>query len=154
MGSNVAAQNEFGRFYTTPRQRQQLEDLRNQRPQDEIVVEVAAETLQETTNEQNRLSNIDSITVNGLVYRSDGKNTAWINSNNVIQGSIVNQFTTVNENNVHPDNVEITLPDNQSHVHLKVGQQFDIYSEQIYDVVQDPISPIPNVDPRESTQRR
>ncbi|NNE39176.1 MAG: hypothetical protein HKN08_12790 [Gammaproteobacteria bacterium] len=151
----VAAQttsaSEFGRFYTTPRQRTQLEDSRNQAPREEIEVELEIEVIPETVERQ---TVIDSITVNGLVYRTDGKNTAWINSNSTIEGSIENQYTRVQEDDVRSNSVQVRLPDNRTRVDLKPGQQYDINSKQIYDVVNDPISPGPVAIPGNTEPRR
>ncbi|MGK0296417.1 MAG: hypothetical protein ACI9XC_000005 [Gammaproteobacteria bacterium] len=137
---SAAADNGFGRFYTSPRQRMQLDEQRIKRPDEEIVVDIVPDNLMDITSEEETVTIIDSITLNGLVYRTDGKNTAWLNSNSTNEGSIENQYTRVNENNVHSNNVEITLPDNQSRIELKVGQQYDVRSKQVYDLAKDPVS--------------
>ena len=134
------AQNEFGRFYTTPRQRLQLDELKNQRPQEEIVVNIDAQDFDEPVAEEEAVTLMNSIIVNGLVYRSDGKNTAWVNSNSTIAGSIENQYTRVNEKDIHTNAVQITLPDKHSSIELKVGQQYDVLSQQVYDVGQQPVN--------------
>jgi hypothetical protein len=152
--SNALGENDFGRFYTSPRQRLQLDELRSQRPQDDIEINVQTENFEDPDIVEETVNLVDSITVNGLVYRSDGKNTAWINSNSTIEGSIVNQYTRVNEQDVHANKVEITLPDNKSRIELKVGQQYDVHTQQVYDVGKDPINPNPVSVPGSTNQAR
>ena len=145
---------DFGRFYTTPRQRTQLEESRIQAPRDEIEMEFTVEEFSETNQQQQTENLIDSIKVNGLVYRTDGKNTAWINSNNSIQGSIENQYTRVQERDVNSNSVEIRLPDNRTSVDLKPGQQYDVNSNRVYDIINDPLNPQPMVTPGNDIQQR
>ena len=150
----VHAQDDFGRFYTTPRQRADLEELRQKRPRGEIVIEVAPQTIPDENSEDEVINLIDTISLNGLVYRSDGKNTAWINRSSTSYGSIVNQYTRVQERDVDPDRVTITLPDDTSSVRLKVGQQYDVMNRQVYDVINDPLNPRPIIIPRNSSRSR
>lgn len=136
-GSATAlAQNEFGRFYTTPGQRGHLDELRDRRPQDQIDIDISQEEVIETAPEE-VLIIIDSITVNGLVHRSDGKNTAWINRGSTNQGNIETQYTRVGEKDVRRDNVRVTLPDKQTSIELKVGQEYDVHNRRVIDMVDD-----------------
>ena len=132
----AAAQNEFGRFYTTPGQRDHLDELRERRPQDRIDIDISQEEVIETAPEE-VLNIIDSITVNGLVHRSDGKNTAWINRSSTNEGNIETQYTRVGEGDVRRDNVRVTLPDNQTSIELKVGQEYDVHNRRVIDMVDD-----------------
>jgi len=129
---------EFGRFYTTPNQRNQLDESRNKRPQDEIIVDVSRQDLPQARSEESGLVITDSITLDGLVYRSDGKNTAWVNRSSTNEGNIETQFTRVGEDDVRSNHVQITLPGNRTNIELKVGQQYDVNTQQVIDVVKDP----------------
>lgn len=135
LSSGVQAQAEFGRFFTTPKQRDVLEESRSKRPQGDLIIDMAPETLPDMVVEEETLNVIDTITVNGLVYRTDGKNTAWINRNSTNHGSIENQYTRVDEHQVDSNQVRIILPGNQPSINLKVGQQYDVMSQQVYDIV-------------------
>jgi hypothetical protein len=145
---------DFGRFYTTPRERTQLEESRVQAPRDEIETEFLVEEIPDANQPSQIVNLIDSIKVNGLVYRTDGKNTAWINSNSTVQGSIENQYTRVQERDVNSNSVEIRLPDNRTSIELKPGQQYDVNSNQVYDIINEPLNPNSIVTPRNETQQR
>lgn len=150
----VYADAEFGRLYTTPSQRLKLDELRNKQPTEPIVIDLSGQEISETESVVEAPVLIDAITLNGLVYRRDGKSTAWINGNSTTSGNIETQFTTVRETDVRSNQVQITLPDNRSNIQLKVGQQYDVRSHQVYDVVNDPVTSSPALSPGESRQLR
>jgi len=152
-GASVA-EAEFGRLYTTPAQRLKLDELRNKQPTEGVVIDLVQEDIQDTTVQEATPVLTDGITLNGLVYRSDGKNTAWINRNSTNTGSIETQFTTVRERDVRSNQVQITLPDNRTNIQLKVGQQYDVQSQQFYDVVNDPHSTSPAIAPGDNRPSR
>lgn len=123
--SIVKADN-LGRLYTTPEQRQLLEKERNYKPEPEKVrvveepevVEVAVPVV-----EEKELGS--AITVKGLVQRSDGKNTAWLNESNTFEGDLESQYIKVDDNEITQEHVEITMPDNKTKIKLKVGDNYD-----------------------------
>lgn len=154
LSETVLAQDDFGRFYTTPRQRADLEEMRQNRPSGDIIIEVAPETIPDEVANDEVENLVDTISLNGLVYRSDGKNTAWINRSSTSFGSIVNQYTRVQERDVDADRVRITLPDDTSTIRLKVGQQYDVMNRQVYDVINDPLNPRPVIIPQNSNRSR
>jgi ABC-type uncharacterized transport system permease subunit len=154
LSSASVAEAEFGRLYTTPAQRLKLDELRNKQPTEGVVIDLVQEDIQDTTVQEATPVLTDGITLNGLVYRSDGKNTAWINRNSTNAGSIETQFTTVRERDVRSNQVQITLPDNRTSIQLKVGQQYDVQSQQVYDVVNDPHSTSPAISPGDNRPSR
>jgi len=154
LSSASVAEAEFGRLYTTPAQRLKLDELRNKRPTEEVVIELVQEDIQDASTQEATPVLMDGITLNGLVYRSDGKNTAWINRNSTNAGSIETQFTTVRERDVRSNQVQITLPDNRTSIQLKVGQQYDVQSQQVYDVVNDPLTTSPEISPGDNRPLR
>jgi len=154
LSATTQADGEFGRLYTTPVQRLNLDELRNKRPQEDIVIDLVQEDLPDLDTGETTTVLMDAITLNGLVYRRDGKNTAWINRNSTNVGSIETQFTKVRESDVRSNQVQITLPDNRTNIQLKVGQQYDIHSQQIYDVVNDLPGAGPVILPESSRQTR
>lgn len=66
----------------------------------------------------------DAITLKGLVHRSDGKNTAWINDSNTFEGDLESQYIQVPDNKIKPDQVTIIMPDDSTNIELKVGEAF------------------------------
>ncbi len=127
----------FGRLYTTPKQREQLDEARNRKPQAGIVV-ITEQTPDLTPSIEAAPGVGQSITLDGIVYRSDGKNTAWVNRNSTNEGHLETLFTKVSEKDVRSNQVKITLPDNQTRIDLKVGQQYDVDSKEVRDMMKDP----------------
>jgi len=134
----------FGRLYTTPGQRAQLDEARNKLPTDGIKIDIVEQELLPTETAETQTDTSQSISLDGIVYRTDGKNTAWINRNSTNEGNIENQFTTVGERDVRSNQVRITLPDNHTRIDLKVGQSYDVNSKQVNDLAQDPQTATPS----------
>ena len=132
----------FGRLYTTPKQREQLDAARNKPPQETIIIDVAEPSATESA--ETDISTSQSISLDGIVYRSDGKNTAWINRSSTNEGNLETQFTNVDEKDVRSNQVKITLPDKQTQINLKVGEQYDIDSREVHDTMKDPASQSPS----------
>jgi len=134
-GTSIAEQAVFGRFFTSAKQRQQLDTLRAAKPdvEDEIILidelpddstEMAAE---DTTP-------LDALTVRGVVYRKNRKNTAWLNNSNTNQGDLSFGPVRVDESGIKNDRVNIELVDNDTKLILKVGETYDPHSSAISDI--------------------
>jgi hypothetical protein len=139
---------EFGRLFTTPKQRAHMDELRKAEPDmefqiDEQIVDIdeEVEVVEETP--------VNALTVRGLVYRSNGKNTAWINDTNTFEGNVSSQY--INVKDIDPDNVKIEVPSANTVVNLNVGQTFDPVSENYNDLVEESEARIGEVD---STNKR
>jgi len=124
---------DFGRLFTTPEQRQQLQEFRfrapepvvvNQEPELEIDIE---EIVLPEEPEEPEL--VDVIHVRGVVYRSDGEHTAWINDSNTFVGDLESQYIQVNTEEIEPDQIQLTMPDNTTKIKVKVGDYFDPLSK-------------------------
>jgi len=107
---------ELGRLFFTPAQRATLDNARKQNVRTEIGndnPDAASSALPQ------------NIIVNGLVRRSDGKNTVWVNNRPITerQSSGVDVVTDRNANRV-----KLTVPDSGHSVDLKVGQTLDLDS--------------------------
>ncbi len=113
---NAGAEAQFGRLYTTPKQREHLDELRDRKPQENIIVPVTTTQSSQQQIEQEQTGSTPSITLDGIVYRSDGKNTAWINRNSTNSGNLENQYTRINERDVRSNYVDITLPGGDGNV--------------------------------------
>lgn len=135
----VHAELEFGRFYTTPKQRERLDQARSSEPQEITVVPLIETNLQQHSSADAAQTGSSSITLDGIVYRSDGKNTAWINRSSTNEGNLETQYTKVAEKDVGANEVKITLPDNETSIQMKVGQEYDVNSKQIHDHMKDPV---------------
>ena len=118
------ADDSLGRLFLTPDQRTALEKLRYQKPVvvkiPEIIANEPAVSETETVNPE-----IGNIEVNGLVYRMNGKSTAWINRVSSYEGDLANEYIQVDAGNIKPDDVEIVIPINDTKVNLKAGESFN-----------------------------
>jgi hypothetical protein len=128
----------FGRFYTTPKQREQLDEARRTQPE-QITLALPEQEIQETDGGPAQPA-ASSIMLDGIVYRSDGKNTAWINRNSTNEGNVETQYTRVEEKDVDSNRVTIQLPGSGDRVPMKVGQEYDVNSKQIHDHMKDPVT--------------
>jgi hypothetical protein len=101
----IAQAGELGRLFFTPAQRTQL-DRHHSLPS-------APLTTPERSAEEVAKETPHSITVNGIVQRSGGKRTTWING----------AAKTVSQGDESPTSAMVTLPDQNKTVRLKVGQR-------------------------------
>jgi hypothetical protein len=104
----------LGRLFFTPEQRVILDNARKQK------IEVKVE--EEATVPQ-------LITLNGMVKRSDGASTIWVNQKAVTGQHSASGLTVVNTGN--QGNVVLQLPQSTDTVKLKVGQNLDMTSGEI-----------------------
>ena len=130
MTANVMA-DDLGRLFTTPEERITLEKLRHQRP---VEIKPPEITFEEPVaeNEEKKPDQGD-ITVNGLVYRENGKSTAWVNNGNTYEGNLENQYLQIEADNIKPDDVIIEIPLNDAQVQLKAGETYTPQSEDAND---------------------
>ena len=123
---------DFGRLFTTPSQRQQLDELRRTQPA--VVVEVSSDELEVDQGPARQDVEQDKLKIKGLVYRSDGKSTVWINESNSYEGDLSSDYTHVDSGRIHRDGVDISLPGEQLPLSMKVGQSLDPKTLQLSDV--------------------
>ena len=125
---------DFGRLFSTPNQRQQLDELRKN--QTDIKIEVTDAELAVDQNPIVETAATGELRLKGLVYRNDGKNTAWINDSNSYEGDLSSQYTGVNEDSVAADEVVIELGGADSgKLSLKVGQSFNPDDKSVHDLL-------------------
>src|SRR5919106_4300555 len=79
---------ELGRLFTTPEDRVVLEQLR-QAPVER------KRTVREEKKIDEPKASMPTIIVNGVVIRSDGSKTAWINGMNTLEGDLASQHIKV-----------------------------------------------------------
>lgn len=135
-GQAMPAGDQFGRLFTTPAQRERLDELRKVEPAQRVKVEELSLVIDEV--EETVEIPVDALTVRGLVHRSDGNSTAWINNSNTFEGGVASQY--INIGNIGSDNVEITIPTANKAVKLNVGVTFDPVSETYKDLVDEQTS--------------
>ena len=113
--AGIAISADFGRMFFTPEQRATLDDARKKN----LRIEIGTENVQPAAPVPQNLS------VNGIVRRSDGKSTVWLNNRAVTEprAGDVNVATGKNDNRV-----KLTDPASGRSVDLKVGQTVEIVS--------------------------
>jgi len=118
--AGTASGAELGRLFFTPAQRATLDSARKQN----IRIEFGDETA-----EQPAAAPVpQNISVNGMIRRSDGKDTVWINNRPVTdQGGNGLKVTTPKGS----DRVRLSVPESGRSVDLKVGQSVEIVSGSV-----------------------
>ncbi len=128
---------ELGRLFTTPQERAALDKLRREGPKpvaapEELAPPEQPEQIPEATPPQ-------PITVNGLVRRSDGANTVWINGVNSLEGEFDSQGFQVDPRRIHGDRVTVTVSGRPVRsIEMRPGQTFDPAMGRMGDVYQVP----------------
>ena len=123
---------ELGRLFTTPAERKMLDDLRYNKPEPVVETIVIVEEPEEPEEEIIVKPEIGSIQVKGLVYRKDGKSTAWVNDSNTYEGDLSTQYIDIDA--IDPDRVKIKIPVSESEITLKVGQGYNPSTEEKTDL--------------------
>jgi hypothetical protein len=112
------AQERLGRLFFTPAQRASLDVARSQRARTALATE---KTEQEATPVP------QTITYSGVLRRSDGKTTVWINNQPVHDRESAGAATIVGR--VRPDgSVTLQVPQSGRSVNLKPGQSVELLS--------------------------
>jgi hypothetical protein len=120
----------LGRLFTTPAQRAQLDDARRSAPEQTV----AAEAARPAARTERPQESPGALTVRGVVERSDGRSTAWINDANTYQGDVGAAHRHVDRAGIAGDAVTLKLEDGQATVKMKVGQTLDPASARIRDL--------------------
>ena len=120
----------LGRLFTTPQERATLNDIRYQsrfqtpepEPEPEVEVVVPAGEPEPSGPVVSRL------TVNGVVRRTGGPGTVWVNGDQVERGGVTREGVRVQGATRGARNVRLQLPSGASSVELKPGQEIDVAS--------------------------
>ena len=130
---------ELGRLFTTPAERKMLNEIRYAPPEpvaEPVVVEKPIEEIMEPeVVEEEPPVLTDTIQVKGMVYRKNGRNTAWINDSNTFEGDLESQFIKVRPDEIGRDEVQIIMPDNTTQIELKAGQSYEPVEGRVIDLV-------------------
>ncbi|MGQ0522813.1 MAG: hypothetical protein ACT4P8_04015 [Betaproteobacteria bacterium] len=117
--ANLGAAEPLGRLFYTPAQRSQLDTLRAQKnvapPAQEAKEPAAAPEV---------------VTYGGIVRRSDGKSTVWINNRMMNDGKPLDDLS-ISSRRRADDRVSVSLPQVPGTVELRVGQSFDVQTGSV-----------------------
>lgn len=119
----------LGRLFFTPEQRAQLDVIRARRDPRQPVP-TGAEPV--GTTPAPTPQGPDTVTYNGVVRRSDGKSTVWINGKPIDERSRIRASRDVNVVGMRADGaVSVAIPQASRAASLKVGQRLDVESGRI-----------------------
>ncbi len=110
----------LGRLFSTPEERALLDELRRERKivaPDPQVTEIVPDT-----------PTVEQVIINGVVLRSGGTSSAWINGRQVDAGARTREGVRVDTSPAGGGRVKITLPSGAETIDLKPGQKIDVNS--------------------------
>ena len=120
--ADAGAQQSLGRLFFTPEQRAALDARRKARIPDKPAAAVTAES--PTTR------------VDGLVMRSSGRSTVWVNGEPAPDG-VEQEGLRVRPDRSDPGQVSVTVGDSARKFDLRVGEKLDRGSGEVRDVIGD-----------------
>ncbi len=111
----------LGRLFLTPEQRAVLDNARRNK--------IRAEALAATAEKKPKIPPARSVTINGIVSRSDGESTVWVNGQPTEGRTEDGMRVTVSPGS--QSSVVLREPEKGKQVRLKVGQRADLISGRI-----------------------
>jgi len=136
----LAQEPSLGRLFLTPEQRAALDNARRNR--------IRAEALAATAAKKPRIPPARTVTINGIVSRSDGESTIWINGHPTEGQTEDGMRVTISSDS--QSSVVVREPEKGKRLHLKVGQSADLISGRIqepYEPRRVPVTPLPSSEP-------
>ncbi len=120
----AAADPSLGRLFFTPSQRALLDVARSQRTRVTVATEVTEATVEVSEPVP------QTITYGGMVRRSDGRTTVWLNDRPLDDPKKADGPTIIRQ--VRPDGaVTLEVPQSSRRVDLKVGQSVEVLSGSV-----------------------
>jgi len=123
-GAGTAAGAEFGRMFFTPEQRAALDHFRK--------LNIRSATIGDDDRDKDLVPpppELEQVSVSGIVRRSDGKSTVWVNRRAVTEQQPADAALNVTP---RTDNrVRLNVPKSGRSADLKVGQTIDVLSGAI-----------------------
>jgi len=138
---NLAQTNQqLGRLFSKPNERNNLNVIRQNQKLKAINTQEAQKSAAPIFDEPAELP--DPITLQGYVKRNDGgENTLWINSQAVQENSTVDnvKIGKLNQrgfakNGTNTEGIDVKIPANGKHIHLKAGQMYEPENNKIYEL--------------------
>ena len=133
------AQSRIGRLFSTAEQRIALDRLRDRPAVEQVVVKAALEAEPEPEPElafdpgPGRDAPALSVTVNGVVLRSDGHRLAWVDGVEAGDGATTPGGVGIEVDRAPGGRVRIRLPERGVHADLKPGQTIDVARGSVFE---------------------
>lgn len=126
--TETQAGDNLGRLFLTPEQRAQLDLVRVKRDQRQPLTAEPEPAIAAAPAPQGP----SAVTYSGVLRRSDGKSTVWINGKPVDERSHLNTVRGVNVLGMRSDGtVSLAIPQSARTVSMKVGQQLEVHSGRV-----------------------
>jgi hypothetical protein len=125
----------FGRFFTTPAQRHELDQLRMKQDQKKVADRLPKNEPAKRVKPVEKAPPNEAVVLKGVVYRKGGKSTAWVNDGNSYEADMDSQYTGVNVDKIRPDQVTIDYAGTGARIKLRVGQSYLPATNTIRDVI-------------------
>lgn len=119
--SQEAHAQRLGRLFSTPEERALLDELRRER-------NIVAPDPQAVVTAVPDVPAVEQVTIDGVVLRSSGADSAWINGRQVSGGARTREGVRVDTSTSRGGRVKITLPSGADTIDLKPGQRIDVNS--------------------------
>lgn len=116
---------ELGRLFTTPQERAMLEKSRH-RPTPQV--EKQLKRIEKKPRGGSAVEEIKApprITINGVVSRTDGTSTVWVNGMNSLEDDLDAQHIYVDRTSTRGEKVTIRLPNSPLELRLKPGETYE-----------------------------
>ena len=133
----------LGRFFFTPSERARLDELRHSPPAQR------AETVKAQPPPPPPAPRY--VTVNGVVRRSDGESTIWLNNQPVQGQQPADGLVASPARGQSPSHVTVRVPQSGRSIDVKVGQQVEVNSGAVREAYRAPAAAQPAGTPRSET---
>jgi len=118
----------LGRLFTTPEERAELDEIRN----NPDIEEPTAPQMVVAPEQGPTGPTVEHVTINGIVLRSSGQNYSWINGDNIRGGDATREGIRVETRRLTSGGtVRLVLPSGLDTVQLKPGQKIDVLTGSI-----------------------
>ncbi len=132
----AASAEDLGRLFLTPEERARLDRARQGTAPE--VAEIKPRERVQTQTQEEEVPQVERIIVNGLVQRSGGTTTAWVNGKNTFDGDFASEYIAVETPAAGAQHVRIRTPAHLPDVDLKPGQAYEPSSQRVIDSYQIP----------------
>jgi hypothetical protein len=123
----------LGRLFFTPAERARLDELRRRPPPPPQPVTAAAQPESPPAPPSPQY-----VTLNGIVRRSDGATTVWLNNKPVTGPRSEEGLVVTPSGRSGSGNVTVRVPETGRSIDLKVGQQVEVRSGQVQEAYESP----------------
>ena len=129
----------FGRLFSTPEQRAELDRMRRDAESVGVPMPVPADTGTSPgpSQESEEAPRLGAVTIDGIVIRRDGHGIAWVNGERAAIGTTTPEGVRVGALLARQGHVRIRIPGERGSVDLEPGQTIVVESGRVLDAYQD-----------------